>query len=265
MPQIDLARRRGLSLLLAMPGSLAYSKRAFAQAAPESTPAPRGTSVGMLPILEWPPTGGAAPFERQLSGRVAGPASLERPVFHSLGAVGMLIRSLSAEARQKLADALYYVDLAPQPTLTSALANEFTRLNVPVESVYQIAIAETVRKNDLSRVPDSVDAVLDVQINGAGYFPIGWGKGYSPMLYVSARLLSPRTPKPVLMSEAYGSDYRDAKGDPRFFTAPVEMIAKTVEEIAERGPSLKQGMQAIFSATATAIAKDVHDVVKART
>ncbi|MCO5979368.1 hypothetical protein [Ideonella oryzae] len=105
-----------------------------------------------------------------------------------------------------------------------------------------------------------VDAILDVLIDGAGYYP-GKQVGYVPYLSVTARLLEAKDPSEAIDDFDYEVGYGDAKGDPRFFNSPT-LLVKTLDVFRDQAPSITQELTTVYQTVAKQIGNDINRAIR---
>lgn len=225
-------------------------------------------NVALLAIKEWEPVGDTAgPFD---------PTAIKSPdanaaiwPFHSLGlsrVVAEMARSsrtaaaeAAAESRRAISLALRPIGIQPRQDLTAALERAFAKRNLPITLIADEAASKLARRRTRSfaKLPPGFDAVLDVQINPAGYFKVTETGGYSPMFFVSAQLFSIADTRTELEAFSYEADYRDAEGERRFFTTPKTLSVDSLDEIAERAPVMRSELLSIIDQIANMISSDI--------
>lgn len=216
------------------------------------------SKIGLLPVKEWPPSGDAAPFTRALL-----PQSKphQAPLLLSptqIGvSIGLALRARKDAQRQRLAEALSVVQFVPQLSLSAAIGAALQARGLPFLVFDDSTVAAAIRNNDFSMTPNDIDGILDVQVYGAGYFPADEAGGYSPMLYVRTILSSSARSGEIIDQFDYEADYRDAEGEPRFFTTKREMNVPTLSGFKERATLIREGMAQLCEQVADKIASDV--------
>lgn len=180
----------------------------------------------MLPIQELEASGSIAPFSIGLLSAVKVPISPPPINPTQLGmAIGNAMRVSQASAREQLALARVPLAFSARSSLTEAVAAALAQRGLPVAAVDDPMVASAVREDELNGLPSDIDAALDVQIRAAGYYPAKLG--LVPFLDLRVRVLSRKTPAVVLEKFSYEVNHGDAKGDPRFFSAPPEQSSRT--------------------------------------
>lgn len=225
-------------------------------------------SIGLLSIKETAPTGDTGSFNAALV--LAAPnANIPPPVSPTM--LGMFIgatlrassEATAAASRSSISRALQPVGFAPREALSQALATSFSKRSLPISAVANETAGEKARTDwDFSQLPPGLDAVLDVTIDYAGYFPAKEAGGFSPTLYVSATLLSTVGRGGRLEHFYYQADHRDAEGERRFYTTPATTLVKSLDELRERGPVIRTEMTSIMSAIAEQLAIDIERAIK---
>lgn len=216
--------------------------------------------LGLLPIKEWEPTGSTAPFSINLLSATkisnAGP-----PINPSqLGmAIGNSLRASQAASREQLAYALTALDFSARTSLTQAVQEVLHQRALRVVDLDDGALATAVRDNRFGGLPQSVDAILDLQIHGAGYYPAKLG--LVPYLSLGARVLGTKAPAGVVEEFWYEVNHGDAKGDPRFFSTPPELITSSLSSFRQNAEPLRSGLNVLFRRVAEQLGTDVQRLV----
>jgi hypothetical protein len=248
--------------LLASAGALCLlgcaSKKPKAQLKPNDL-----RSIGMLPVKEWVDKGSTAQFSVAANPVPANAAAAPPPISPSmLGmAIGQSIRASRDAERAALASALSPVAFDPRETLIAVIQRELDRRAVSVVPIKGGALAERVRNNSLKDLPTDVDAILDVQIHSAGYYPLGKGKGFSPYASVTARLLDTINPGETIEEFSYGGDSSESDGDARYFQLPPGLVQPALADFSGNASTIRTAFEALFDQIAT---KLVDDVVRVR-
>jgi len=220
-------------------------------------------SMGMLPIKEWVDNGSTAQFSLVANPVPASMAGAPPPVTPGLlgMALGQSIRAGRDAERAALANALSAVAFDPRETLAAAIQGELVRRSVTIAPIKDGALAGRVRNNTLKDLPTDVDAILDVQIHSAGYYPLGKGQGFSPYASISARLLDTINPGETIEEFTYGGDSTPAEGDVRHFELPKVLVQPSLATFSGNAPAIRTGFEAMFDGIA---ARLVDDVVRVR-
>jgi hypothetical protein len=216
--------------------------------------------IAMMPIKETAPRGDVAPFVASLLPR-ATPQVAPPPLNPSLlgMAIGAAMRNSQIADREALTYALSTVNFVPKETVATTLADALSARNLPVTLLADEALAEAVRASKFAGMPTEFDAVLDVQIVAAGYYPAKGAGGFSPTLYLWMRLF---TTAGVLIDDfTYEADYRDAKGATRFFTTPRSLSMPTLDAIRESGAPIRDQMTALSAQLSDKLASDLQRIV----
>jgi hypothetical protein len=204
---------------------------------PKAPPAPTLplARVGLLTIGARPPSGEAVPFRGQAA-NMAG----------TMLFIGPTVMQLAVPAsRREFASAVASVPFDPEAAFRERLLPALLAQGLPVTHLPDHALAQAVRAGNFKSVPEEFDALLDLQINGSGYYPASNAGGYSPMMYVVARLLMRSKPGEELARFAYDADYRSAEGESRFFTTPKTISAGSAEAIRAKGELIRVEMDSI--------------------
>ena len=214
-------------------------------------------SIGMLPIKEWPDSG-MAQFNQAMN-TAAAFGSAPPPISPTMlgAAIGNAIRASRDADRMALAGAIGTIHMQPEPILRRAMQGEFERRSAEIRMLEDAALAHRVRDNILKDLPTSVDAILDVQIHSAGYYLIGKGKGFSPYLQVTARLLDTVNPGEVIEEFSYGGDHSKSDGDSRYFTTPPELTQPDIVAFYNNAASLRTGLTTVVELIASKLADDI--------
>lgn len=178
-------------------------------------------TLAMLPLQEWEPTDSTAPFHvSQLSPSTVGtPPPPVTPT--ALGmAIGMAIRASRDADRRTLAYALHELDFSAKEVLSKAISVDMERRSLSIDLINDSAVATSVWSDTFNSLPQSHDALLDVQIHGAGFYP-DRKLGFVPYISVAARILETRLrPREPVESFGYEVGYSDSGSDLRFFSVP---------------------------------------------
>jgi hypothetical protein len=209
--------------------------------------------VGVLPLKMWPANGDAVSFNGYSStpgGVVFVPLNAAAVPTAAIGTGLSLLLSLP---RRKLAEGVATVQFDALAAFQKRLWPALLAQNLPVVTINNPAVVAALRAGDLKAISaevqvqslPGVDAVLDVQITAAGYYPSGNAGGYSPMMYVVAKLLLPNKPAEEIVRFNYDADYRPAEGESRFFTTPKQISADTPDAIRANADLIRTEMDSI--------------------
>ena len=149
------------------------------------------------------------------------------------------------------------VGFNPRAYFEKVLWAAFSQRGVSLEPIADSRIERAVRSKIYDSLPKDLDAILDVQITSAGYYPSDRAGGYSPMLYVVARLLSTSRPGEELERFGYDADYRAAEGELRFYTTPPSISAANPEEIGAKSSLVRSTMEGVSDRIISQIVVDV--------
>ena len=175
-----------------------------------------------------------------------------------------VVTAIVSANRATLATAVRSVGFDPPSALSQHLMPALNARALPVAALDDATLATSVRQGRPFQAPAGVDAVLDIQIHGAGYYPAARAGGYSPMLYVVARLVSTTAPHAELARWGYDADYRAAEGELRFFTTPPALSASDADAIAANAAQVRQQMQSIAERMVQQLAIDVERRIRAQ-
>jgi hypothetical protein len=225
--------------------------------------------VAYLPIKEYPATAEAGPFNSIMVASAPSYGTTAPPINPTmLGiAIGQALRASSdasaAASRSSIARALADLAINPKVILHDALTTQLTNRGCPVEEFTDVRASEPARTDwNFSKLPSEFDAVLDVQLVYAGYFPDKENKGFSPQIYATSQLLHTAGKGTRLERFQYESDFRSAEGDSRFFTAPKLLTVSSLAQIAEQAQFIRYGVTALLLLMAEKMADDVDRAVK---
>ena len=238
--------------------SLAALGMAIAGCAQKGPPLPRPQAmplrrVAILPIFERQTTGDAFAFVSENTRRSDMPVVVSNPAGAAF-AIGFNIASAGRRARFERS--MKAVDFDPRAHFEKTIGAAFTAKGVSLERVSDSQLAISVRNNSPVPALAELDAVLDVQVTSGGYYPSDRAGGYSPMLYVVARLLSPATGQ-ELERFGYDADYRAAEGELRFYTTSPAISVATPEEIGQKATLIRSSMQEVAERMIAQIVVDV--------
>jgi hypothetical protein len=150
-----------------------------------------------------------------------------------------------AAVRAPFVNAVASVRFNAQEAIYKRLMPALLAAGLPVMALEDYQMAADVRNYLYKGVPAEFDALLDVQVTAAGYYPASNAGGYSPMMYVVAKLLMTNKPGEEFASFNYDADYRPAQGDSRFFTTPKEISADKPEAIVQKAELIRTEMDNI--------------------
>lgn len=224
--------------------------------------------IALLDIKEWEHTGDSGPFDRKLV-KVPQSQPYYAPVSPTaLGmAIGSALRgsrdSASYKARSDITLALAPVGLSPKKALVAALGTSLAQRSLPVTTIADPYESENVRNNwKFGGLGDSYDAVVDIQINEAGYFFSKEAGGFSPMLYVYVQLISTAGKGVRLESYSYNADYSETGKEARSYATPRTITVANLGQMTELAPVIRQEMQRIIEQMAERIAVDLERAVQ---
>lgn len=250
-------RRHLLSLTLASTWLAGCASRVT----PPTTPVDLKT-VGLLPLKEWEPNGSTAPFSVSLLGPAPSGGSPAPINPMTLGlTIGNAIRSSQAAERRNLAHALADLDFDAGAVLSRRVLALIAERGMPIVAVDDAALAEAVWTDSYRSLPREHDAILDIQIHGAGYYPAR-GIGLVPYLSVGARLLDTRRPRQVIDQFSYEVAHGDAKGDPRFHSCPSQLIVTDLVAFKRESAAIRQGLNDVYARVSQQIVDDVDRVLR---
>ena len=215
-------------------------------------------TFGMLPIKEWVETGSTAQFDPLSNPVPATMAGAPPPINTSmLGmAIGQSIRAGRDAARAALASAMTFVGFDPGTALLSAIQRELERRAAPMEPLKSGALAARVRDNVLSDLPTDIDAILDVQIRSAGYYPLSKGLGFSPYAHLTARLLDTVNPGFTIEEFAYEADSGASDGDIRYIQFPAELTQPSLTTFAANATTIRAAFEDAFNRIGSKVVDD---------
>jgi hypothetical protein len=199
---------------------------------PKAPPAPTLplTRVGVLTVAQsFSVSGDAAPF--------LGVSAAQ----YAINPIAQIV----AGYRAAFVNAVASVRFVPQEAFQKRLAPALIAQGLPVVVLDDFQLASDIRNGNLKAVPEGIDALLDVQVTAAGYYPASGAGGYSPMMYVVAKLLKRDKPFEEFTRFAYDADYRPAQGESRFFTTPKEISADKPEAISQKAELIRTEMDNI--------------------
>jgi hypothetical protein len=221
--------------------------------------------VAVLPIKMWPANGDAVSFNGVTSGAsgvvfVPGNAAAVGPAVLGTG-----LSLLMAMPKRRLAEAVLEVRFDAQAAFEKRVWPALQSQQLPVVILDDTAVVNAFRAGDFKGVSADamaksfagVDAVLDIQITSAGYYPADRAGGYSPMMYVVATLRPRDKPFEELARFNYDADYRPAEGETRFFTTPKEISADKPDTIRQKADLVREQMDAIAARMVERIVTDV--------
>lgn len=210
--------------------------------------------VGVLPVFERQTTGDAFAFVSENTRRSEMPVVVSPNPVGAAFAIGFNIAAAGRRARFERS--MLAVGFDPRAHFEKVIGAAFSAKDVTLERVTEAQFATDLRKGAPVVALAGLDAVLDVQVTSAGYYSSDKAGGYSPMLYVVARLLSPTTGQ-ELEHFGYDADYRAAEGELRFYTTPSTISVATPEEIGQKAPLVRASMEEISERMVSQIVVDV--------
>lgn len=218
-------------------------------------PKPKFTKIALLPPTESFPEGLIAPFNTTLLAE-AKPPSLVRRLFISPRRIAD--QAADEERRKELAARLAALSVnASEMVVQSVLQAAKTR-EINVIAIDSKPIAEALREQvDFKVIPPDIDGILDINILSAGYYSSDRASGYTPAIYLNSKLWSVALKGKAVQYYDYNADFRDAKGDPRFFTASPTLIVKSPDEFSARAGELREGVRLLVSRLTEALIADV--------
>jgi hypothetical protein len=217
--------------------------------------------VGMLPVKEWPTRTSTAPFNFAMlpSARGGGSTLAYGPIGFGAALANSIEGGRDAR-RRALAIALVPAKFSPRTTIAEHLAVLVQQRGLPIVAVETAPWVEATQDNDeFKSVPKNWDALLDVHINEAGYYP--GDRSFVPRVSASVRLIDPRSPAQVAESFDYEVD-TGTSNDPRFIPAPPALMLTSVDAIRENAASIRQGMTTLCTRVAEKMADDVERVIR---
>lgn len=217
--------------------------------------------IGMLPVREWPDTGGTAQFNR--ANNPPPPAAYAPPPItpQMLGmAIGASLKNARSAELATLGAAVATTGFEPALTLRQALQAELERRSARFDPIDNRALDDRIRNQDLKDLPTSVDAILDVQIHSAGYYAIGKGQGFTPYFSVTARLVDAVNPGEVVDEFSYSGDYSEADGSARHFTTPRALSQPDLAAFAANAMTIRMGLTSVFERVAVKLVDDIFRV-----
>lgn len=177
------------------------------------------------------------------------------------GLVGLGVAAIIANQAEKSQLALEKVtssiNFQPAELLNRRIKEKFEAKGINIEPVEDMNVSTAVRyQEDYASLPSKTEAVLDIRVNESGYFKSIRAGGYSPMLGITALLVSPESGE-ELASFSYWSDWRESKEDPRWFTSPSSTIFSTLEELEANAASVREALEVTVEKIAEKIVDDV--------
>jgi hypothetical protein len=172
-------------------------------------------------------------------------------------AIGQALLAAKEADRENLANAIARTDFNPERVLFNAIRSGFELRTTPIEVLESADWASRIRKDEVVDLPVAVDAILDVQISSAGYYPIGRGAGFSPYFRVSARLLDMVNRGEIIDEFSYEGDYEKSSGDSRYFTTPPSLSQPSLASFEANAESIRAGLVSTFERLASKIVDDV--------
>jgi hypothetical protein len=238
-----------------------------------ATPTTPTVNLGKIlwnPIRERVPSGETGPFDITLLTPRPAATTSRAPAVNPmlLGiAIGQALRASSdaktSATKLAIANALQPLEFAPRDTLSSALRAEFVKRLLPIEGLGEDQSNDgDGAARDSTKVAPDFDAVLDIEIAGAGYFPEVEAGGFSPTLYITSRLLPASGKGKAIEEFSYEADYRDSGGDVRFFTTPKSISLSALTEVRDHSQQIREALGALVATIAERMADDIERVVK---
>lgn len=217
--------------------------------------------IGILPVKEWPPTGSTAPFSTAQLPATPN-TSIPPPLSPSLlgMAIGQVFVAHKAANRSQLAQALTALDFSAGEAFSAVLEPLFGQLTAGAETLGSPELGAAIRDDIFTNLPTSVDAILDIQIHGAGYYPAK-KVGYAPALSVTARLVDTKFAAGVIADFDYEVGHDDPEGDPRYFNSPL-LLVSDLAGFRDRATALKQEMTSVYLRVAQQLVEDVDRFIR---
>lgn len=216
-------------------------------------------SIGLLPVKEWVDKSSTAQFNPLSNPIPATMAGAPPPISPSmLGmAIGQSIRVARDAERTALVQAIAPVNFDPGATLSAAMQRELDRRGIALMPLKSGALAARVRDNVLKELPTDVDAILDVQIYSAGYYPLGKNLGFSPQASVWARVLDTVNPGHTIEEFSYDGDSSPSDGDARHFQLPAALVQPSLASFAGNAKAIRDEFEQLFDRIAIKLVDDV--------
>jgi hypothetical protein len=160
--------------------------------------------------------------------------------------------------RQALTGALGHLSIFPRQLLLQSLVRQIEARSLPIFPLDDYALAEAVRNRVATPLPQNVQALLDIRINQAGYYASQRAGGFTPHFEISALLWDTVNPGVRIDAFDYAGDFRDARGDRRFFTTPKD-LSSTDERMFRTDPEkFRPGLIRLFDDVASMLLDDMH-------
>jgi hypothetical protein len=216
-------------------------------------------AIGMLPVKEWIDKGSTAQFNPLSNPVPATMAGAPPPISPSmLGmAIGQSIRASRDAERMALVQAIAPVNFDPGATLLATMQRELDRRGIELVALKSGALAARVRDNVLKELPTDVDAILDVQVYSAGYYPLGKNLGFSPYASVLARVLDTVNPGHTIEEFSYGGDSSPSDGDTRYFQLPAALVQPSLASFAGNAQTIRREFEQLFDRIGVKLVDDL--------
>lgn len=259
MKQTLFSQVRRNTLRLASAASASYLLSACSQnpKAPPLLPHDSWQRIGVLPVREQLTTGDGVAFVKANT-RVGA-----RLVFIPLSpgaivmsAIGTAASAISQSQRVSFADQVASIGFDAQAYFNQNLLPQFEVRGVKVEALTNTEVEAAIRSDNIAAVPKNLDAVLDIRITSSGYYPSSRAGGYSPMLYVVARLIPSSGRWEHVERFGYDSDYRAAEGELRFYTTPPGISVADSSELSQKAAEVRTAMENVSSKMLSQIVTD---------
>ncbi len=217
--------------------------------------------LGILRVKEWSPTGSTAPFSTAQLPATPN-SSIPPPLTPSLlgMAIGQVIVAHKAANRSQLAQALTALDFSAGEAFSAVLEPLFGQLTAGTEILDSPELGAAIRDDIFTNLPTNVDAILDVQIHGAGYYPVK-KIGYAPSLSVTARLVDTKFAAGEIAEFDYEVGHDDPEGDPRYFNSPLLLVSE-LSGFRDQAAALKQEMKSVYLRVAQQLVEDVDRFIR---
>lgn len=176
------------------------------------------------------------------------------------GIAALIVHGIEQEQKKsqtQLEQAYEALEFRPADSLNARVQALLRDERLKVDMDVDPAEALTARRaDDYSRLKTKGEAVLDIRVNDNGYFKSMRAGGVSPMLGITASLISTESGE-AIESYYYWSDWRESKNNPRWFTSPPSTIYKSTEELEQNAAAAKEGLEQTVSKIAKQIVTDV--------
>lgn len=214
--------------------------------------------IGMLPIKQWPDSGGSGQFKRS-SNSVLRDGYVPPPITpNMLGmAIGNALRNSKNADLRALSDAVVSTQFDPESTLHRTVQNEFSRRSVQIAAIGDLELAEQIHNSFLKGMPTDVDAILDIEILGTGYYAAGGARGYTPSFQISVRIIDAINQGEIVDEFTYEGDDRQSRGDSRYFTTPAGLSQSNLGSFLDNAEYIRAGMTAVFERVAEKLVDDI--------